>query len=284
MTLISSSLLIHMIELLSLVLFFTTATQVMCRLSNETDRLALLSFKELIAEDPLGSSSSWNNSLDLCKWDGVTCSRKHRRIVVLDLRGKSLSGILSPFLGNLSFLRSLYLQNNIFQGKIPMELGLLFRLQHLNLSFNSLQGEIPTNLSNYLTAIDFKSNNLVGKIPASFGSLSKLTYLNLCTNNLIGGIPPSLGNLSLLRIVDLGVNSITGTIPYSIGLLPNLRAFSIGVNKLSEYGVGGKISTQGDVYSYGILLLEMMTGRRPTDEIFTDRQSLHEFCKSALPE
>ncbi|XP_058181411.1 putative receptor-like protein kinase At3g47110 [Rhododendron vialii] len=234
MTLISSSLLIHMIKLLSLVLFFTTATQVTCRLSNETDRLALLSFKELIAEDPLGSLSSWNNSLYLCKWDGVTCSRKHQRVVVvLDLRGKSLSGMLSTFLGNLSCLSSLYLQNNIFQGKIPLELGLLFRLQHMNLSFNYFQGEIPTNLSNFLTAIDFKSNNLVGKIPASFGSLSKLTYLDLYSNNLIGGIPPFLGNLSLLQKVDFGLNSFTGIIPHSISRLGNLKGFGIRANKLS---------------------------------------------------
>ncbi|KAG5533506.1 hypothetical protein RHGRI_027625 [Rhododendron griersonianum] len=170
---------------------------------------------------------------------------------------------------------------NVYWSSLPIKSS---RLQHLNFSTNSLQGVIPTNLSNYLSSIDLSYNDLVGKIPASFSSLSKLTYLDLFTNNLIGGIPPSLGNLSLLRTVDLGVNSITGTIPHSIGLLPNLRVFSIGMNKLSEYGVGGKISTQGDVYSYGILLLEMLTGKRPTDEMFTDGQSLHKLCKLALPE
>ncbi|KAG5512730.1 hypothetical protein RHGRI_038871 [Rhododendron griersonianum] len=233
MTLISSSLLFHMIKLLSLVLFFTTPTQVACRLSNETDRLALLSFKELIAEDPLGSLSSWNNSLDLCKWDGITCSRKHQRVVVLDLRGKSLRGTMSPFIGNLSFLRSLYLQENKFQGKIPLKLSRLFRLQHLNFSSNSLQGEIPTNFSNSLGVIDLQSNDLVGKIPDSFGSLSKLTYLDLYSNNLIGGIPPSLGNLSLLQIVALGRNSLTGSIPHSIGRIPNLQVFDVASTKLS---------------------------------------------------
>lgn len=42
------------------------------------------------------------------------------------------------------------------------------------------------------------------------------------------------------------------------------------------------MSTQGDVYSYGILLLEMFTGRRPTDEMFKDDQTLHNLCKKSL--
>ncbi|XP_058088743.1 probable LRR receptor-like serine/threonine-protein kinase At3g47570 [Magnolia sinica] len=51
-----------------------------------------------------------------------------------------------------------------------------------------------------------------------------------------------------------------------------------------EYGMGGKASKYGDVYSYGILLLKMITGKRPTNDMFKDNQSLHHFAKSAFPE
>ncbi|CAN1838495.1 Probable LRR receptor-like serine/threonine-protein kinase At3g47570 [Linum perenne] len=49
-----------------------------------------------------------------------------------------------------------------------------------------------------------------------------------------------------------------------------------------EYGMGNEVSTQGDIYSYGILLLELFTGKRPTDETFKDGLSLHNIVKSAL--
>ncbi|XP_026397276.1 probable LRR receptor-like serine/threonine-protein kinase At3g47570 [Papaver somniferum] len=52
-----------------------------------------------------------------------------------------------------------------------------------------------------------------------------------------------------------------------------------------EYGLGGEVSTQGDVYSYGILLLEIFTGKRPTDEMFQNGVNIHYFCKMhAIPE
>ncbi|XP_025810407.1 probable LRR receptor-like serine/threonine-protein kinase At3g47570 [Panicum hallii] len=50
-----------------------------------------------------------------------------------------------------------------------------------------------------------------------------------------------------------------------------------------EYGMGCKISTGCDVYSFGVLLLEMLTGMRPTDAMFTDGMSLHRLVSSAYP-
>ncbi|XP_059070517.1 putative leucine-rich repeat receptor-like serine/threonine-protein kinase At2g24130 [Cryptomeria japonica] len=47
--------------------------------------------------------------------------------------------------------------------------------------------------------------------------------------------------------------------------------------------MGGKISTRGDVYSYGILLLELLTRRRPTDKMFVEGINLPKWASMHFP-
>ncbi|CAN6576449.1 unnamed protein product [Malus baccata var. baccata] len=52
----------------------------------------------------------------------------------------------------------------------------------------------------------------------------------------------------------------------------------------SEYGMGGQVSIFGDIYSFGILLLEIFTGRKPTDDMFNDGLSIRQFATMAMPD
>ncbi|XP_042035675.1 putative receptor-like protein kinase At3g47110 [Salvia splendens] len=52
-----------------------------------------------------------------------------------------------------------------------------------------------------------------------------------------------------------------------------------------EFGMEGKVSSiNGDVYSFGILVLEMFTGKRPTDDMFDEERSLKQWVSEALEE
>nr|KAJ0223920.1 hypothetical protein LSAT_V11C200095180 [Lactuca sativa] len=97
------------------------------------DSHALLAFKSTITHDPQAIMRSWNDSLPFCLWSGVTCGRRHQRVTSLDLPNMGLVATLSPYLGNLSFLMYISLENNHIHGSIPPEIGNLFRLRVLSL-------------------------------------------------------------------------------------------------------------------------------------------------------
>jgi len=51
----------------------------------------------------------------------------------------------------------------------------------------------------------------------------------------------------------------------------------------AEYGLGVKPSIAGDAYSFGVLLLELFTGKSPIDDSLMGEQTLVEWVQSACP-
>lgn len=52
----------------------------------------------------------------------------------------------------------------------------------------------------------------------------------------------------------------------------------------AELGLDGIVSRKGDVYSYGILLMETFTRKKPTDEMFSvGEMSLREWVAKSYP-
>ncbi|CAN0924043.1 Probable LRR receptor-like serine/threonine-protein kinase At3g47570 [Linum grandiflorum] len=190
----------------------------------------------MISDDPFRALDSWNESTNLCKWYGVSCSETQPgRVTALTLPSQGLSGSISPHIGNLSFLKVLLLYNNSFVREIPSEIGRLRRLQTMELYNNTLGGEIPSNISqcSALTVCRLHNNNLQGSLPWQLGQLRNLKILFVYTNNLTGSIPPSFGNLSSLQVFSAVQNHLSGSIPDSLGRLKNLTALYLNVNDLS---------------------------------------------------
>ncbi|KAG7579170.1 Protein kinase domain [Arabidopsis thaliana x Arabidopsis arenosa] len=222
-------------RLFLLVSFFASMLLEAYGFTAETDRQSLLEFKSQVPEGKQVVLSSWNNSFPLCNWKGVKCGSKHKRVISLDLNGFQLGGVISPSIGNLSFLISLDLSNNTFGGTIPEEIGNLFRLKYLNMASNVLGGRIPVSLSNCsrLLELILIRNHLGGGVPSELGSLTNLGILYLGRNNLKGKLPASIGNLTSLRYLGFGVNYIEGEVPDSMSKLTQLLRLHLGSNRFS---------------------------------------------------
>ncbi|KAL6318141.1 hypothetical protein AAG906_035646 [Vitis piasezkii] len=80
-----------------------------------------------------------------------------------------------------------------------------------------------------------------------------------------------LARLLMDRAADQQSIASTHGLRGSIGYIP------------PEYGLGGKPTTSGDVYSYGVMLLEMFTGKSPTHESFLGGLTLAQWVQSAFP-
>ncbi|PIA40883.1 hypothetical protein AQUCO_02400146v1 [Aquilegia coerulea] len=89
----------------------------------------------------------------------------------------------------------------------------------------------------------------------------------------------------IARVADFGIAKIfSATFCDSAQSQPNSAAIKGSIGYVApEYGMGVEVSVQGDVYSYGVLLLEMLTSKRPTDDMFQNGLTLHTYAEMALP-
>ncbi|XP_047961920.1 probable LRR receptor-like serine/threonine-protein kinase At3g47570 [Salvia hispanica] len=119
---------------------------------------------------------------------------------------------------------------------------------------------------------------------------SAVEYLHCGTESIVihGDLKPSnilLDQDMVAKVGDFGlakiVSSISQSLPSTEGSSSSAIKGTIGYIA-PEYGMSYVASTQGDVYSYGVLVLELFTNKRPTSDAFEGCLNLQDFVSTAL--
>ncbi|KAH9778842.1 hypothetical protein WN944_014212 [Citrus x changshan-huyou] len=105
-------------------------------------------------------------------------------------------------------------------------------------------------------------------------SLAPIVHCDLKPNNILldENMTAHVSDFGISKLLGEGDDSVTQTITMAtIGYMA------------PEYGSEGIVSAKCDVYSYGVLLMETFTRKKPTDEMFTGEMSLRRWVKESLP-
>ncbi|XP_047317654.1 receptor-like kinase TMK4 [Impatiens glandulifera] len=119
---------------------------------------ALLSVAGAI-EYPMQLAQSWQGNDACSNWLSVNCDTEGH-VTIVNFGKDRFSGTISPAFANLTFLRSLILNDNNLTGSIPMSLTTLPHLQILDVSNNNLSGPLPVFHSS--VQVNSKGNAFLG--------------------------------------------------------------------------------------------------------------------------
>ncbi|KAK8617511.1 hypothetical protein V6N13_080423 [Hibiscus sabdariffa] len=79
-----------------------------------TNQFALVQFKSHISAPQNALTNNWTSSSSVCNWVGVSCGVIHEKVIALNISNMSLTGTISPHIG-----------------EIPHEIGNLLNLEIL---------------------------------------------------------------------------------------------------------------------------------------------------------
>ncbi|KAG6388821.1 hypothetical protein SASPL_150257 [Salvia splendens] len=165
-----------------------------------------------------------------------------------DFQGNDFKALVYEFVANGS------LENWLHSAKEGMEALPLSAIQRLNIAIDiaSAVEYLHCGIESIVIHGDLKPSNIL----------------------LDQGMVAKVGDFGLAKIVSKCLPSTDGS---------NSSAIKGTVGYIApEYGMSYVSSTQGDVYSYTVLVLEMFTNRRPTSDAFDGCLNLQDFVSTGL--
>ncbi|KAF8407173.1 hypothetical protein HHK36_006299 [Tetracentron sinense] len=212
------------------------------------------------------------------------------KIDIMDLSHNTFSGSIPTCLNNITFGRTIAIEDEFEQGLIevgdfspvkyypPIHL-LEMRYEYDLLEFvkNEEQEEVEFttksrrdfykgDILNFMSGLDLSCNHLTGDIPHELEELG-IYALNLSGNHLTGSIPKSFSNLKNIESLDLSHNELSGEIPTELTTLYTLEVFTVANNNLSgktpdpkaQFATFDHTSYEGNPFLYGLPLQKNCT-------------------------
>ncbi|GMQ07108.1 hypothetical protein CsSME_00051445 [Camellia sinensis var. sinensis] len=156
---------------------------------------------------------------DFCSWRGVFCDNITLSVVSLNLSNLNLGGEISPAIGDLKNLQSMYA---FFAN--PVDLVFLLIVTR-NLKNNQLTGPIPSTLTQIP---NLKTLFTLDKLLVHLSSGGNYVCRGLRGNSLTGTLSPDMCQLT--GLCDVRGNNLTGTIPDNIGNCTSFEILDISYN------------------------------------------------------
>jgi len=221
-----------------------------------------------------GKPVNQSDSADNCcsSLYGITCN-SFKRVTQINWRLRGLAGAIPAYIGNLTNLTHLYLQQNRLSGGIPESLQSIKTLKHLDLSSNGLSGDIEfLNTFTLLTGLNLRFNlNLRGALIIDTAINQHLAAYYKRNPSMVKGTKIIISTLGQSdNPIELFPN------PYSVKDLRELATYPVGSNPLKKRAVVASFPTSFGTFTCAT---NSTTGSPYQDCINT----IAAFCQTSSP-
>ncbi|VVA09588.1 PREDICTED: probable LRR receptor [Prunus dulcis] len=129
-------------------------------------------------------------------------------------------------------------------------------------TYEMFVGEMNLNLSDVAAALEYLHH----------GCAILIVHCDLKPSNIL------LDDAKIAHVADFGIAKLLGG---GDSMTQTMTLATVGY-MAPEYEMEGIVSTRGDVYSFGIVVMETFTKRKPTGEMFVGEMNLKQWVSNSL--